>query len=579
MQINLAQKLLSLGLTQQELLAAEADSQQHNISLLYALENLNKTSEVKLLDAFSVIFGVPVVNLDSRDIPPGIISLIPKDIALKYRVLPIDKVGNNLILAMGNPLDLQVTETIRFKMGFFVKRVLASESRITEALTKYYGSGLDMDLLDKAQQEQSRKTTAPEAKQERVSIDMSSDPKDANSSAIVKLANQILLECSNRKASDIHIEPYESFFRIRLRVDGTLIEIARPPISFKTPLTARFKIMASLNISETRLPQDGAINIVIADKPVDFRVSCCPTIHGEKIVMRILDKSALQVDMIKLGFEGEDLAKFKSSISQPYGMVLVTGPTGSGKTTTLYSALAELNKVTDNIMTAEDPVEYNLEGINQVQMKAEIGMNFASALRSFLRQDPDVIMVGEIRDLETAEIGIKAALTGHMVLSTLHTNSAPETISRMINMGVEPFNLVSALTCVVAQRLMRKICEKCKIIDPRVTPEVLRRLGMDEESSQTTKSYIGKGCSTCGNVGLKGRVAVHEVLRLTDPVREAIIRNVSAMDLKKVAIKEGMRSLRLASLSKLKLGIVSATEVAEATMADSADQVDFGEVA
>ncbi len=578
MQANLAQKLMSLGLSQQELGAAEADSIQQNISLLQALENLNKVPESKLLEAFSIAFGVPVVNLEARDIPPSIIALIPKEITIKYRVLPIDKVGNNLILAMGNPLDLQVTETIRFKMGFFVKRVLASESRISEALSRYYGSVLDMDSIDRGQ-EQSKRTVAPEAKQERVSIDMGSDAKDVNSSVVTKLANQILLECSVRKASDIHIEPYETFFRIRLRVDGTLVEIARPHNSLKTPLTARFKIMSSLNISETRLPQDGAINIVIADKPVDFRVSCCPTIHGEKIVMRILDKSALQVDMIKLGFEGEDLAKFKLSIGQPYGMVLVTGPTGSGKTTTLYSALAELNKVTDNIMTAEDPVEYNLEGINQVQMKADIGMNFASALRSFLRQDPDVIMVGEIRDLETAEIGIKAALTGHMVLSTLHTNSAPETISRMINMGVEPFNLISALTCVVAQRLMRKVCEKCKIIDPRVTPDVLQRLGMDASQAQTTKSYIGKGCSTCGNVGLKGRVAVHEVLRLTDPVREAIIKNVSAMELKKVAIAEGMRSLRQAGLSKLRMGIVSATEVAEATMSDGVDHGDLGEAA
>ena len=578
MQQNLAQKLLLIGLSQEDLAQAEAQSAQSSISLLHALENLNKVPEAKLLDAFSVIFGVPVVNLDARDIPQAIISLIPKEITLKYRVLPIDKVGNNLILAMGNPLDLQVTETIRFKMGFFVKRVLASENRISEALSKYYGSVLDMESLEKFS-EQNKKSTINESKQERVSIDLSSDPKDANSGGVVKLANQILLECSNRKASDIHIEPYETFFRVRLRVDGTLIEIARPPASYKIPLTARFKIMASLNISETRLPQDGAINIIIADKPVDFRVSCCPTIHGEKIVMRILDKSALQVDMIKLGFEGADLAKFKSSIAQPYGMVLVTGPTGSGKTTTLYSALAELNKVTDNIMTAEDPVEYNLEGINQVQMKSEIGMNFASALKSFLRQDPDVIMVGEIRDLETAEIGIKAALTGHMVLSTLHTNSAPETISRMINMGVEPFNLISALTCVVAQRLMRKICEKCKIVDTRVTPAVLQNMGMEAKLAQTVKSYVGKGCSACGNVGLKGRVAVHEVLRLTDPVREVIIKQSSAMELKRVAIEEGMRSLRQAGLSKLQMGIVSAAEVAEATMSDGVEHGDLGDVA
>jgi len=384
--------------------------------------------------------------------------------------------------------------------------------------------------------------------------------------------NQVLMQCLHRKASDIHIEPYESFLRIRLRIDGVLHEIARPPVSMKAPLTSRIKIMASLDIAESRLPQDGAINILIDTKPVDFRVSSLPTVYGEKIVMRILDKSNLQVDMTKLGFETDELAKFKSSIHSPFGMVLVTGPTGSGKTTTLYSALAELNKESENIMTAEDPVEYNLEGINQVQMKSDIGLDFASALRSFLRQDPDVIMVGEIRDLETAEIAIKAALTGHMVLSTLHTNSAPDTISRLLNMGVESFNLVSALTCVTAQRLMRRICEKCRVVDESITPQVMIELGIHPQYASRVKAYKGAGCSVCGNTGNKGRLAVHEVLKLNDPVREAILENAPAMKIKRLAMQTGMRTLRQSALNKMVQGLASAKEVIKTTTSDSDEE-------
>jgi type IV pilus assembly protein PilB len=339
----------------------------------------------------------------------------------------------------------------------------------------------------------------------------------------------------------------------------------------KAALISRIKIMASLDISETRLPQDGAINITIANKPVDFRVSSLPTVYGEKTVMRILDKSALQTDMTQLGFDVEELKKFKDSIHQPFGMVLVTGPTGSGKTTTLYSALAELNKESENIMTAEDPVEYNLEGVNQVQMKSDIGLTFAATLRSFLRQDPDIIMVGEIRDLETAEIAIKAALTGHMVLSTLHTNSAPDTISRLLNMGVESFNLISALTCVTAQRLVRKICEKCRVVDDAITPQMMIDLGIHPQYAARVQAFKGTGCHACGGTGNKGRIAVHEVLKLSDPVREAIISNAPAMTIKKIAMANGMRSLRQSALNKMAQGITSAQEVIKATTSDNDD--------
>lgn len=563
---QLARKLTELGLTPEDFRRVEAELAKGATSLFGAIDKLKKIPEAKLLEVFSQALNVPFVGLESRDIPAEIVKLIPKDISLKHRVVAIDRVGNHLIVAMGNPQDLQAAESIRFKTGYVVKRVLASESRIQDVLIQIYGSGLDQQAL--AESEENDASEKEPVVNERLIVDPFGESSDANSGPIIKLVNQLLLECSVRKASDIHIEPYETMLRVRMRIDGTLYEIIRPPVNMKNALIARIKIMSKLNIAESRLPQDGNINIQIGDKPVDFRVSTCPTIYGEKVVMRILDKSSLQVDMEKLGFETDDLGKFKSSIHSPYGMVLVTGPTGSGKTTTLYSALADLNKVTDNIMTAEDPVEYNLEGINQVQMKSEIGMNFASALRSFLRQDPDVIMVGEIRDQETAEIAIKASLTGHMVLSTLHTNSAPETITRLLNMGVEGFNLVSALVCVVAQRLARKVCERCKEEDSLATKISLMQLGMTRDQAERTRPMRGKGCNACNNTGVKGRIAIHEVLKLTDPVKEAIIGGVSVMDLKKIAIAEGMRTLRQSALLKLERGIVSAENVAEVSASD-----------
>ena len=555
--------LASKALSEADFKRAEELSAKENINLMHAIERLGALSEEKVLELFSNFYRVPKTNLGEMDIPRGIIDLIPRELALKHRVVPIDRAGNNIILATGDPRNQDAINAIRFVVGFFPKPVLASELRITQALEKYFGRMIDMNLLGGTNPEGDKSSKSP--LKERVEI--SSGEK--GDGPIIKLVNQILVQCLQRGASDIHIEPYETSVRVRLRIDGVLHEIARPPTSMVAALVSRIKIMSNLDIAETRLPQDGAINIQINGKPVDFRVSSIPTVYGEKIVMRILDKTALKADMTKLGFEQDELDKFMSSIRAPFGMVLVTGPTGSGKTTTLYSALAELNGEEDNIMTAEDPVEYNLEGINQVQMKADIGLNFAGALRSFLRQDPDIIMVGEIRDLETAEIAIKAALTGHMVLSTLHTNSAADTIFRLLNMGVESFNLVSALTCVTAQRLMRRICEKCRTIDESVTPSVLVELGIHPQYADRVKAYKGAGCPACGGSGNKGRIAVHEVLKMNDPVREAIIANLPAMKIKRVAMQTGMRSLRQSALNKLAKGICNAAEVVKTTASDS----------
>lgn len=554
---------------------SEADCQRaeelaikESVSLMVAVERLNLLPEDQALDLFSKFYRVPKTNLGEMEVPRGIIDLIPREVALKHRVVPIDRAGNNIILATSDPRNQDALNAIRFVVGFFPKPVLASEARITQALEKYFGRMLDLDQINAGQSESEvQLKSAKQVSKERVEL----TADDGTDGPIIKLVNQILISCLKRGASDIHIEPYETSLRVRLRIDGVLHEIARPPTSMLAALVSRIKIMSKLDISETRLPQDGAINIQIAGKPVDFRVSALPTVYGEKIVMRILDKSALKADMTKLGFEQDELDKFMSSIHSPFGMVLVTGPTGSGKTTTLYSALSELNGEEDNIMTAEDPVEYNLEGINQVQMKADIGLNFAGALRSFLRQDPDIIMVGEIRDLETAEIAIKAALTGHLVLSTLHTNSAADTIFRLLNMGVESFNLVSALTCVTAQRLMRRICEKCRVIDDSVTPKIMVELGIHPQFADRVKAYKGAGCPACGGTGNKGRIAVHEVLKMNDAVREAIVANLPAMKIKKVAMANGMRSLRQSALNKMAQGISNAAEVVKTTASDSDD--------
>ena len=537
-------------------------SVERKASLLSVIESFNLMDGNALLDIFSSYYKVPTADLNTMVIPNSITELIPSEVVKKLKIMPIDRAGNNIIVAMTDPKKMEVLDTIRFRSGYYAKPVLALNKDIMHAISKYYGNANVEEI--KIDKDANKIVAKKKNKVKRQVIDVKSD-----SGPVIKLVNDILLQCLYRGASDIHIEPYEEFLRVRLRVDGTLQEVVKPPISMQASLISRIKIMSGLNIAETRLPQDGAINVQVKDKPLDFRVSTIPGTAGEKIVLRILDKSNLQVDMTQLGFEIEQLKGFKEAISNPFGMVLVTGPTGSGKTTTLYSALTELNTIDVNIMTAEDPVEYNLPGINQVQTKVDIGFDFASALRSFLRQDPDIIMVGEVRDLETAEIAIKASLTGHMVISTLHTNSASDTVSRLLNMGIAPFNLTSSLACVTAQRLMKKICTSCREIDTEITPEILISAGIPPAYSTKIKAYKGAGCDMCSNTGNKGRIAVHEVMVINDHIRRAILKESPAIDIKRVAMQTGMKTIRQSALTKLSKGIVNFSEVIRATAADN----------
>ncbi|NDE13938.1 type IV-A pilus assembly ATPase PilB [bacterium] len=554
----------ALGLTDEQIKEATEHAAKAEISLTHAIELLEFVPVEKYLEIMGKIYRVPHIRLDEKEIPRAIVELIPREVAMKFKVIPVSQSANEIVVAMADPRELETINSVRFKTGLFARPVLAAESHILEALAKYYGrSNMDLAALEKQGQDLETAIDVLGVKRK----DIGSGGADTDG-PIIKLVNYILLEAQSRGASDIHIEPYETYVRVRLRIDGVLRELTRPPANMKAGLISRIKIMSRLDIAESRLPQDGAINILISSNPVDYRVSTLPTFYGEKIVMRILDKSALKVDMTQLGLDQDQLDKFMNSIHSPFGMVLVTGPTGSGKTTTLYSALSELNQESDNIMTAEDPVEYNIEGINQVQTKPEIGLTFAEALKSFLRQDPDVIMVGEIRDLETAEIAVKAALTGHMVLSTLHTNSAPDTIHRLLNMGVESFNLVSALNCITAQRLIRKICVKCKTVDDSVTPDMLIRSGIASQFVPRIKPMKGTGCGACSNTGNKGRIAVHEVLKVNDAIRQAIMDGAASMDLKKVAMANGMRTLRQSALMKMAAGQVSFNEAISNTASD-----------
>jgi type IV pilus assembly protein PilB len=542
---------------------AEALARTKNVLLVHALIRLKASDSNKLLAAWAHCHKLQIADLDAMDIPSDIIQLIQDQVARQARAIPIDRVGNNIIVAVENPHDLNTINLLQLKTGYSLKTVLSSEEKINKALARYYPQrGLEMDRFNKSSVTQTRNKPATE---QRLVIDENSGSDDG---PVNDLINRIMMACLQRGASDIHVEPYENYMRIRLRIDGALQEIARPPAHMKAAMASRFKVMAGLKIEEKRLPQDGQISVTIEGKPIDFRINTLPTWHGEKVVLRILDKSSLQVDMTKLGFEQDDLRRFKDSIHKPYGMVLVTGPTGSGKTTTLYSALAELNQVADNIMTAEDPVEFTLDGINQVHIRAEFGLTFADALKAFLRQDPDIIMVGEVRDKETGEIAIKAALTGHMVLSTLHTNSAADTIVRMQNMGLESFNLISALQCVVAQRLARRICSNCKMVDATIKPEYLMSIGVPRDVAMTAKVHKGKGCDLCGGTGMKGRVAIHEVMVINDELRTAIMRAAPAMELKLIGMRNGMRTLRQNGLIKMLRGEMDALEVVSNTAAD-----------
>jgi len=535
------------------------------------LTKLGYIGEEELLSFLSKQYGVPAIDLKEFDIEPEVIKAVPREVALKHLVIPVNRAGSTLVVATSDPSNIFALDDIKFITNYNIEPVVASEDSIREALNKYYGdSGSTGGAVDVAVGD-----VMKEFSDEGYEVvgegedDIAEAAKGAEEAPVIKLVNLVLTEAIKRNVSDIHVECYEKEFRIRLRLDGELFEFMKPPLRIKNAVISRLKIMAELDIAERRLPQDGRIKIRAAGKEMDFRVSVLPCVYGEKVVMRLLDKSNLQLDMTKLGFEEEQLKQFKDGIYQPYGMVLVTGPTGSGKTTTLYSALSELNKATTNIITAEDPVEYNIEGLNQVQMQEEIGLNFATALRSFLRQDPNVILVGEIRDFETAEIAIKAALTGQLVLSTLHTNDAPSSITRLINMGIEPFLVSSSLNLIQAQRLVRKVCQNCR--EPENVPiETLVELGIPKDEAEQVSPQKGKGCSVCGNTGYKGRIAVYEILPITEEVRNCIISGMSDLEIKRLAMSRGMKTLRQSALYKMAQGVTSVDEVVAVTMADEA---------
>ena len=532
----------------------------------YNLAKLGLINEKDLTAFLSKQYGIPSVDPATTEVDPEVIKLIPEDVANKYQVIPISRTGSTLVLAMADPSNIFAIDDIKFLTGYNVESMVASEVAIKAAIEKYYTAHeAEMELGDVLTEFDEMEMEILHGEED---VDVNDLKKAVEDAPVVKLVNIILTDAIKKGASDIHVEPYEKSFRVRYRVDGVLSEVMKPPLKLKNAIVSRMKIMSNLDIAERRLPQDGRIKMKLGKgKEMDYRVSVLPTLFGEKVVMRLLDKSNLQLDMTKLGFEEKPLKDFKDAIEKPWGMVLVTGPTGSGKTTTLYSALSELNKVSDNISTAEDPVEFNLAGINQVQMHEAIGLNFASALRSFLRQDPDIIMVGEIRDFETAEIAVKAALTGHMVLSTLHTNDAPSTVNRLLNMGIEPFLISSATNLILAQRLARKICKDCKE-EIHVPPQALIEIGIPPEEAKTFKCFHGKGCATCNGTGCKGRIALYEVMPMTEGLKELVLNGASSAELKRGAIKEGMKSLRMSGITKIKEGVTTIEEVVRATMAD-----------
>jgi type IV pilus assembly protein PilB len=517
--------------------------------------------EPELLAFLGRQFNVPVVDLGKYEINAEVVRLLPEEMVQKHLALPINRVGAKLIVAVADPSNMAIIDAIGFKTGYAVELVLASEKDITSAINKYFDQSMEFkDIISELDED-----LEVVREEDLEGLDQDSRVDDA---PVVKLANFVLTDAIKRRASDIHIEPYEKEFRVRYRVDGVLYEVMRPPLKLRNALSSRLKIMSSLDIAERRLPQDGRIKLKVGKgREMDFRVSVLPTIYGEKIVLRLLDKASLQLDMTKLGFEVEALKDFQEAIHRPFGMILVTGPTGSGKTTTLYSALSDLNKTTDNISTAEDPVEYNFAGINQVQIKEEIGLTFAASLRSFLRQDPDIIMVGEIRDYETAEIGVKAALTGHLVLSTLHTNDAPSTVTRLLNMGIEPFLVSSSLNLILAQRLARRICADCKE-EMKIPAKALVDAGMKPERVKNAHPGRGKGCDECNGTGFRGRVALYEVMPVKEDLKDLILRGGSALDVKREAIRLGMKTLRQSGLSKIEEGVTTLEEVLRVTAPD-----------
>ncbi len=592
MSAKLGETLLRENLiTPQQLKEALEHQRTNGGRLGSTLVKLGMLSDEEVTAVLSRQYGVPSVNLELFEVDETAIKLISQETAKKYMVLPLSRVGPTLTLAMVDPTNVLAIDDIKFMTGLQVEPVIVSEQALGESIERYYGMSRELEIATFIDEMQRNMGTAEPVQQSRsngydsLGLDMNADDLEllqeseeidlenvermAEDAPVVKLVNVILVDALRRGASDIHIEPYEKEFRVRFRLDGILYNIMNPPLKLRDALTSRIKIMAKLDIAEKRLPQDGRIKIRVRldgrSRELDFRVSSLPTIFGEKLVLRLLDKENLRLDMTKLGFEEGSLERFKRNINKPYGMVLVTGPTGSGKTSTLYSALQALNTSETNIITAEDPVEFNLTGINQVQMKEQIGLNFAAALRSFLRQDPNIVLVGEIRDFETAEIAVKAALTGHLVLSTLHTNDAPSTVSRLMNMGIEPFLVATSVNLIQAQRLVRRICKDCKA-EIKLPKEALIDVGFSASETGDIKTYKGQGCNACNGTGYKGRVGLYEVMEISEEIRELILVGASALELRKKAIEEGMLTLRMSGLQKIREGMTTMEEIVRETV-------------
>ena len=569
-------------ITPEQLQEALNFQRQNGGKLGYNLIKLGFVKDEEITALLSKQYGVPSIALAQFEIDPGVIKLVPADTAQKYQIVPLSRAGATLTIAMTDPTNVFAMDDIKFMTGYNVEPVVASETAVIEAIARYYGKATAaagggplapsaLEVASKALEDMPilSDTGDVQVLDELEEISAELLAKQGEEAPVVRLVNVVLMSAIQKGASDIHIEPYEKELRVRYRIDGLLYNIMQPPMKFRDAITSRIKIMSKLDIAEKRLPQDGRIKIRFQDngtpKDIDFRVSCLPTLFGEKIVMRLLDKDKLMLDMTKLGFEPESLVRYEAAIQRPWGMVLVTGPTGSGKTNTLYSSISKINTIDTNIMTAEDPVEFNLMGVNQVQVRENIGLNFAAALRSFLRQDPNVILVGEIRDFETAEIAVKAALTGHLVLSTLHTNDAPSTVNRLMNMGIEPFLVASSLNLICAQRLVRRICTHCSEPCPTPAPALVQA-GFSPDDVHTVVPNRGKGCDKCNNTGFKGRVGLYEVMEISDEIRELILVGASSLELRRKAVEEGMLTLRSSGLRKVRDGVTTVEEIVRETV-------------
>jgi type IV pilus assembly protein PilB len=564
MEPRIAELLVRGGIvSRDQLVQAQEKERDNGSSVIRELIRLGFTTEDTLTEFLAKQFSIEKVDLSPSEIEDSVFSLVPPQLVQKHQLVPVKLLGSTLTVAMADPTDLVAINEVKFITGYAVRVTLAPPSAIKKTLDHRFGGVSYDEVLKKFGDGEM------EVIHETDDVNLQELQQATMEAPVVTLVNAILADAAKRRASDIHIEPYEKIFRVRFRVDGVLQEIMSPPLRLKNPLVSRLKVMAGLDIAERRLTQDGRIKLKMGvGGELDIRVSVLPTLFGEKVVMRLLDKSNLQLDMSKLGFDPQTLKDFLEAIHKPYGMILITGPTGSGKSTTLYSALSELNKPDVNISTAEDPVEYNLVGINQVQVREQIGLTFAAALRSFLRQDPDIIMVGEVRDLETAQIAVKAALTGHLVLSTLHTNDAPSTVDRLINMGVETFLLISSINIIAAQRLVRRICEKCKE-SAEVSPEILINLGVDSAEVGTGfPTFHGRGCANCNGTGYRGRLAIYEVMVMHEVLKELILRNASVVELKREAVKQGMSTLRMSALQKVREGLTTIEETVRVTDTD-----------